>query len=169
VLCDAAFPNVPHWVRMDLHVLTWLYGSITTELFETVTSPSPSARAVWLLLEQQFVGNRETRILLVDTEFRTFKQGNLSISDYCRRMKSLADSLIELGEPVSDRMLMINVLRGLNEKFEYMRPILKRQRPLPSFAEVRSDLLLEELTVGSPSSTPPSALVAGTTGAPSPS
>jgi phosphatidylinositol kinase/protein kinase (PI-3 family) len=152
---------------MDLHVLTWLYGSITTELFETVTSPSPSARAVWLLLKQQFVGNRETRVLLVDTEFRTFKQGNLSISDYCRRMKSLADSLIELGEPVSDRT--INVLRGLNEKFEYMRPILKRQRPLLSFAEVRSDLLLEELTVGSPSSTPPSALVAGTTGAPSPS
>jgi hypothetical protein len=158
VLCDATFPDVAHWVRMELHVLSWLYGSISPELFEIVTIAEPTARGTWLALEEQFVGNRETRIVLVDTEFRTLCQGALSVSDYCRKMKTLADSLVELGEPISDRLLTINLLRGLNDRFTHLRSYLKRQRPFPSFVEVRSELLLEELSMGA--STAPSALVA---------
>lgn len=159
---------------MDLHVLSWIYGSITSELFKIVTTASPSARTAWLALEEQFVSNRETRVVLVDTEFRTLMQGALSITDYCRRMKTLADSLTELGEPISDRLLVINVLRGLNDRFAHLRPYLKRQRPLPSFAEVRSELQLEELSLGAPSAVtppvapPPSAPTALTAGPPSP-
>jgi hypothetical protein len=163
VLSDAVFPNVPHWVHMDLHVLTWLYGSITSELFEiVVSSPSPSACAAWVALEQQFIGNCETRIQLINTEFRTLCQGVLSVTEYCRRMKTLADSLVELGEPVPDRALASNVLHGLSERFHNLRLFLQ-QRLLPSFVpsfvEIRSELLLEELTMASLSSSPPSALV----------
>jgi hypothetical protein len=107
------------------------------------------------------VGNRETRIVLVDTEFRTMCQGALSVSDYCWRMKTLADSLVELGEPISDRLLTINLLRGLNDRFAHLRSYLKRQRPFPSFVEVRSELLLEELSMGPvATSVAPSVLVA---------
>jgi hypothetical protein len=77
-LCDAAFPAVPHWVRMDLHVLSWLYGSIIGDLYEIVTMRTPSARGAWLALEQQFTSNRETHVLMVDTEFCTPQQGALS-------------------------------------------------------------------------------------------
>lgn len=79
------------------------------------------------------MGNRETRVFLVDTEFRTLNQGTLSITDYFRKMKTLIDSLVELGEPVSDCVLTPNVLRGLNERFEYMCNFLKCMRPFPSF------------------------------------
>jgi hypothetical protein len=161
VLCDASFPDVAPWVRMELHVLSWLYGSISPELYEIVTTAAPTARTTWLALEEQFVGNRETRIVLVDTEFRTLCQGALSVSDYCRRMKTLADSLVELGEPISDRLLTINLLRGLNDRFAHLRSYLKRQRPFPSFVEARSELLLEELSMGpGAASAAPSALVA---------
>ena len=44
-------------------------------------------------------------------------QGALSIDDYCRQMKTKADALADLGEPISDLMLVLNVLRGLNERF----------------------------------------------------
>ena len=80
VLTDATFPAIPHWVRMDLHVLSWIYASITTDLFEIITTSAPSAHGAWLALEQQFVGNRETHVLLVDTEFRTLCQGARSPS-----------------------------------------------------------------------------------------
>jgi hypothetical protein len=94
------------------------------------------------------VGNRETHIVLVDTKFRTLCQGALSVSDYCRRMKTLSDSLVELSEPISDRLLTINLLCGLNDRFAHLRSYLKRQRPFPLFVEVRSELLLEELSMG---------------------
>jgi len=51
VLSDAIYPNNPHWVRMDLHVLSWLYGTITTDLFEIVTTATPSAHTAWVALE----------------------------------------------------------------------------------------------------------------------
>jgi hypothetical protein len=162
VLSDVARPDVPHWTRMDSHVLSWLYTAITIDLYDIVTTSAPTARTTWLALEQQFVGN-------VDTEFRNLNQGTLSIIDYCRKMKTLADSLVELGEPVTDHVLTLNVLRGLYERFEYIRSFLKRQRPLSKFVEVCSELLLEELSMAPPSVAPTAPTTALIASAPAPS
>ena len=97
--------------------------------------------------------------MLLDAEFRTLSQGILSINDYCRKMKSMADALADLGEPINDRTLVLNVLRGLNERFQFMSQLVTRQRPFPSFADVRADLRLAELNMAPPSA-PPSALLA---------
>lgn len=122
-------------------------------------APATTARTVWLALEDQFVGNRETRALYLDAEFRNFSQGDLSVTDYCRRLKGMADALGDLGKPVQDRTLVLNLIRGLNEKFAVIGTHLQRARPFPSFLVARNDLLLEELNLAKRSSTP-SAFVA---------
>ncbi|XP_066323883.1 uncharacterized protein [Miscanthus floridulus] len=114
----------------------------------------------WLGLEQQFIGNKETRALLLDAEFRTFVQGDLSIDDYCRRLKAMADQLADLGEPVRDRTLVLNVLRGLNDRFAHLAALIQRQRPFPTFIEVRSDLRLAEITMKAKQGAPAQALAA---------
>lgn len=149
VLSNIVRRDSADWSRMDCVVLEWLYGTITPDLCEIVMENGVTAHAVWRALEGQFIVNRETRALHLDAEFRAFVQGDLTISDYCRRLKSMADALGDLGEPVLDRTLVLAVLRGLNEKFAYMSALLKRQRPFPTFLEVRSDLLLEELEMAS--------------------
>jgi hypothetical protein len=58
--------------------------------------------------------------MLLDAEFRALSQGALSIDDYCHKMKSMAHVLADLGEPIQDRALVLNVLRGLNERFAFM-------------------------------------------------
>lgn len=100
VLSDIAHTDVPSWVRMECTVLSWLYGTISSKLVQVVMTPTSSTRHVWLGLEEQFVGNKETRALYLDAKFRTFCQGDLSISDHCSKMKSMADALGDLGEPV---------------------------------------------------------------------
>ena len=74
----------------------------------------------------------------------------------------MADDLGDLGEVIQDRTLVLNVLRGLNERYSHMVALLKQSRPFPTFDEVRNDLLLEELTINSTraSSTSFTALVA---------
>jgi hypothetical protein len=119
----------------------------------------PTSRAVWLLLEDMFLGNKEARTLLLDNEFRTFAQGDLSISDYCRRLKSMADQLGSLSEPVPDRTLVFAALRGLNERFAHLASFTKRQTPFPTFNKVCNDLLLEELTLNDKVKTPSTALL----------
>ncbi|XP_062193564.1 uncharacterized protein LOC133896962 [Phragmites australis] len=161
VLSDDSNPDDDTWSQLDCTVKSWLYGTISSDLQELVMHREATARSVWLGLEQQFLGNKETRALYLDAKFRNFVQGALSITDYCRQLKGMADALGDLGEPVPDRTLVLNVLCGLNQKFSYMTALLKRQKPFPLFIEVRSDLLLEELTMANKSSTP-SAFVAGT-------
>jgi hypothetical protein len=156
------------WKRMDCVVLSWLYSTITPELLEVVMNREdgpPTARVVWLGLEQQFIGNKETRALLLDAEFRTFIQGDLSIDDYCRRLKAMADQLADLGEPVRDRTLILDVLRGLNDRFAHLAALIQQQRPFPTFIEVCSDLRLAELTMKAKPAAPAQAL---TTSVPAP-
>jgi hypothetical protein len=114
-------------------------------------------------LERQFLGNAEYRALQLDATFRTFVQGDLSVGEYCRRMKSMADALHDLGDPASDRVLVLNVLRGLSNTYDHLKCWITRQRPFPTFLQVRDDLALEEITRGltpGSSSPSPAALVA---------
>jgi hypothetical protein len=36
------------------------------------------------------------------------------VSEYCRKFKNMADALADLGSPVDDRILVLNILRGLS-------------------------------------------------------
>ena len=79
-----------------------------------------------MALEGQFLGNTEYRALQLDATFRTFVQGDLSVGEYCRRMKGMADALHDLGDPVSDRVLVLNVLRGLSSTYDHLKGWIAR-------------------------------------------
>lgn len=115
--------------RMDCTVLSWLYGAITTELLEVVLNrddDAPTAHIIWLGLEKQFIGNKETHALLLDAEFRTFVQGSLSVANYCCHLKTMADRLTDLSKLVWDRILVLNIVCGLIERFTYMGALIQR-------------------------------------------
>jgi len=166
VLSDDSRPTDPVWYRMDCVVVSWIFNSISTDLLDIIHEhDGVTARVAWLGVEQQFLGNRESRALLLDAEFRNLSQGDLSVDDYCRKMKGMADALADLGEPLNDRTLVLNVLRGLNERFQFMAQLITRQKPFPPFADVRTDLRLAELNMVPPSAAP-SALFASSSSRP---
>ena len=72
----------------------------------------------------------------------------------------MAAKLCELGEPVTDHTLVLNMLHSLNECYAALGMHLCRSRPFPSFLEVQNDLLLEEITAANRVSTPSTTLVA---------
>ena len=61
------------------------------------------ARGTWCYLEDEFLGNKESRALLLETKFRNFRQESLTVIDYYRRLESMAASLAEFGDPIEDR------------------------------------------------------------------
>jgi hypothetical protein len=148
VLSDAVPVNSPAWDRMDSVVVSWIFGTITAELQDIARERGVTARQTWLTLENQFIGTSEARALHLDATFRNFVQGDLTMNDYCRKMKAMADSLRDLGSEVTDRNLVLNVLCGLNKRYEHLRAIITRSRPFPTFLKVRDDLVLEELQLG---------------------
>jgi hypothetical protein len=68
----------------------------------------------------------------------------------------MADGLADLGSPVEDWILVLNILWGLNQRFEHVGSIIRRYSPFPNFLKVRDDLLLEEIHMDSidPSAAP---------------
>ncbi|XP_021309125.1 uncharacterized protein LOC110432670 [Sorghum bicolor] len=131
VLLDTAGAvPTPSWLRLDSVILSGFWGRSP---WTSTTSPGSAARRELLHL----------------------RPGDLSISEYCRQMKGMADSLDDLGWPVEDRILVLNVLRGLSDRYSYLRTWITRQRPFPTFLQVSDDLIMEELTQGlQPGSTP---------------
>jgi hypothetical protein len=144
VLSDVTDPSV-YWARLDSIVVTWILDTLFLELHEIVREPMETARQAWLAIEAQFLGKSESRVLQLNGRFHAFKQGDLSICDYCRRMKGMADDLRALGETVTDRHLVLNLLQGLNKRFDHMKIFIKRSQSFPSFHAVRNDLELEEI------------------------
>jgi hypothetical protein len=150
---DVASSTDPGWRRMDSVVLNWISNSITPELHQVVRERGATARHLWLAIENQFLGNREQRTLHLDAAFRNFVQGDLTVSEYCRKFKNMADALADLGSPVNDRILVLNILRRRNPRLEHLGAIIRRYTPFPSFLKVRDDLILKELHLDS--SSPP--------------
>ena len=138
------------WLRLDNVAMSWIFGTISLDLQDIVRTHGGTTRQAWLALEGQFLGN---------ATFRTFEQGDLSVGEYCRRMKGMADALHDLGCPVLDRVLVLNVLRGLNSTYDHLRTWITRQRPFPSL-QIRDELVLEEITRGPATGSSSSALVA---------
>jgi len=153
----------PDWDRMDCVVKAWIITTLTDDLAEIISAQGSTARHAWLAVQSQFLGNREARSIHLETRFRNFVQGELSVTEYCRQLKKMADDLIALGEPVPDRTLVLNVIRGLNEGFSHVGTLLRRARPFPTFLEARDDLILEELTLATRKDAPATALAATST------
>jgi hypothetical protein len=61
----------------------------------------------------------------------------------------MADGLADLNAPVDDRILVLDILQGLNQRFEHMGSIIRCYSPFLNFLKVRDDLLLEELHMDS--------------------
>ncbi|XP_066379923.1 uncharacterized protein [Miscanthus floridulus] len=119
------------------------------------------AHGAWCYLKDKFLGQRESRVLL-ETQLRNFRQDALSITDYCCHLESMATSLTEFGDPISDWQLVLMLLHGLSGKFYHMVSILKMHRPFLTFAEAPTHLLLEEMEIDAQPPSTPSALVATT-------
>jgi hypothetical protein len=151
---------------MDSVVFNWISNSISTDLHQVVRERGCTTRHLWLAIENQFFGNREQRTLHLDAAFCTFVQGDLSINEYCRKLKAMADDLADIGALVEDRILILNILQGLNQRFKNVGFIIQRYSPFLNFLKVRDDLLLEEIHMGSTG--PPAAPTAFYTNATSP-
>jgi hypothetical protein len=80
------------------------------------------------------------------------------MDEYCRQMKTMADTLRTLGAPITNECLVLNLLRGLSPRFDRVTPILTRMKPFPTFAETKNDLLLEELRLVTATAAPATAL-----------
>jgi hypothetical protein len=133
ILSNNTFTDDLMWTKLDAIVLCWLTNMITTHLQEAIRARGHPACHLWLTLEIQFLGNRETCTLLLDAAFHNFVQGDLSMIEYCHKFKGMADALGNLGLPIDNRILVLNILCGLNQRFKHLGPSSSAPRRSQTF------------------------------------
>ncbi|XP_010490097.1 PREDICTED: uncharacterized protein LOC104767822 [Camelina sativa] len=89
------------WKERDGLVKMWIYGTVSEQLPDTILKAKSKARDIWLTLEELFRDNKEARSLQYDNDLRTLEIGDMSITDYTHKLKSLSDLLANLDSPVS--------------------------------------------------------------------
>ncbi|XP_012702186.1 uncharacterized protein LOC105914533 [Setaria italica] len=82
-----------------------------------MTDDDQTTRELWLAIKGLFHANKKSWTIFLNHDFHSMTQGDSSIVEYCSRMKTLADALHDVGHPVQDSQLVLNVLRGLNPRF----------------------------------------------------
>jgi hypothetical protein len=149
-LSDHIDPTAVHriddteWVMIDHTITHWLYITILPEHLDVVMQPKDTAVTIWAAIASIFRDNQLSRVVYIDAEYHAVVQGDLTIMQYCSRLKSYADQLRDLGQPVTETQQVFNLLRGLGRQYHAAIPHITSRIPLPSFLQVRSFLMLEE-------------------------
>ena len=133
------------WSTIDATVLKWIYGTISTDLLNTILEPDSTAQAAWERLRDIFQDNKTSRAVTLEQEFsNTSMEDFPNASSYCQRLKMLADQLKNVGAPVSNNRLVLQMVAGLTEAYSGVGTLLRQSDPLPPFYQARSMLVLEE-------------------------
>nr|XP_043620154.1 uncharacterized protein LOC122592001 [Erigeron canadensis] len=133
------------WERIDSIVLQWIYGTISTDLLHTILKTDTTAHAAWTALANLFQDNRATRTIDLNNNFTNtcFDQFS-SMSAYCQAMKVIFDQLNNVGSPITEEQLVLQILTGLPQQYEGTADNIQQTKPLPNFYETRSRLCIAE-------------------------
>jgi hypothetical protein len=127
------YGNVPSLDRMGNVIKSWIYSTISLDLQDVTWQRGHMTHNAWMALESHFLSTHETHALHIDVTFQSFIQGDLSFNDYCQKMKGFTNSLDDLYIDVTNRVVVLNFLRGLNKNFEHLHAIFTHAMPFPSF------------------------------------
>ncbi|XP_073367955.1 uncharacterized protein [Aegilops tauschii subsp. strangulata] len=131
------------WTTIDATLIRWFYLTISRDLFHTVVTDGDDTLAVWTKLNGLFTDNQLQRRVFLQQEFFGSHQLDSSIDGYCMRLKKLADELRDLGETISDDLLLSTLTAGINEEFGNAASNLTLI-PEPTFPKVKAYLRPEE-------------------------
>ncbi|KAK2454089.1 Copia polyprotein/retrotransposon [Trifolium repens] len=129
---DSAAPNPAFslWVRQDKLLYIALLGSCGPEAMSVMSSADTSQDA-WLALQRAFSNRSRSRIMSLKERLTSISKGTSSVSTYLQTIRSIADELTLIGNPVDDIDLVIHTLNGLGPSFkEFTASIRTRDTPI---------------------------------------
>ncbi|CAN6321064.1 unnamed protein product [Urochloa humidicola] len=134
----------PEWHQIDSCIVSWLYATLSSDLLSAVIQPDDDAYTAWRSITSLFLDNVVQRATQARQRLHALSQGDLSVGEYCGKIKHIADTLRDVGAPLTDQELVITLLGGLSDKLAHCAPTISTSRPPMRFNDARSFLQQEE-------------------------
>lgn len=132
------------WSQIDQCIVSWLYTSVSRDILDIIIKPAITTERAWTALNNLFLDNRSQHAIYAKHEFHNLVQGDLTITAYSSHLKCIADTLHDVGSPVSNQDLLLALINGLNGQFGHCITALTINPVGLIFHKARSALLQEE-------------------------
>ncbi|XP_020274828.1 uncharacterized protein LOC109849411 [Asparagus officinalis] len=133
------------WLTLDAAVLQWIYSTISSDLLHTIMETDSTAMESWNRLRDIFQDNKNSRAVTLEQEFSTTDMADFpNASAYCQRLKLLSDQLKNVGSPVTNNRLDLQMVADLTDAYSGVAMLIRQKDPLLPFYQARSMLILEE-------------------------
>ncbi|KAI3715451.1 hypothetical protein L6452_22433 [Arctium lappa] len=121
-------PSYESWKELDALVSQWIYSTISDDLLVRVLDTEASARTTWLKLENIFLSNKQAKAAALETFFVNLTLASCnSVEDYCQQLKDLANQLVDVDQPVPEKRLVLQLVRGLSPEFDTTTSLINSQ------------------------------------------
>nr|KYP41634.1 hypothetical protein KK1_036991 [Cajanus cajan] len=133
------------WSTLDATILQWIYATISHGLLRTILEPDTTAMEAWNRLCDIFQDNKHSRVVTVEYDFTHTDMADFpNVFAYCQHLKSLSDQLKNVGFPIDNNRLVLQLVSGLTESYNDVATLIRQSDPLPQFYQAHSMLTLEE-------------------------
>ncbi|XP_019435087.1 PREDICTED: uncharacterized protein LOC109341601 [Lupinus angustifolius] len=136
-------PSFTAWEEQDQAVFSWILNSISETLHPRVVGCVYSWQ-LWNELLAFCNSHTKARSRQLRSQLRSLTQGSSNISDFFSKVKTLTDSLISIGNPISLEEHVDCILDGLNEDFHHVITSIESQVHHPSIHDLEQFLLTFE-------------------------
>ncbi|XP_071729174.1 uncharacterized protein [Rutidosis leptorrhynchoides] len=146
--------NTETWDRLHAIVLQWIYGTISLDMLDNFLKPDQTDLQAWECIKSIFEDNKNSRAVHLRHKFSNIRLDNYpNVSAYCQVMcqksyhqdlKKLADQLANVGPALEDDHIVLQLITGFNDNYDHVGSQLSYTKPLPTFFEARSTLIMEE-------------------------
>ncbi|GAU30708.1 hypothetical protein TSUD_39320 [Trifolium subterraneum] len=131
------------WLFKDQTLFTWLLSTISDSVLPRVLHCKHS-HEVWDKIHKYFNSVLKSRIRQLRSELKNTKKLARSVSEYLLRIKSIINSLIAMGESISEQEQIDAILDGLSEEFNSFVMMVYSRFDNPTVEDVEGLLMLQE-------------------------
>jgi glutathionylspermidine synthase len=133
-------PEYARWSALEQQALGFLLTSMTKDVMIQVIRCS-TPKEVWTLLEETYASRSKARVVNTRMALATTQKGNMRISEYFNKMKTLADEMASAGKALEDEELVSYIMAGLDFDYNPIVPaMVARVEPI-SVDELYAQLL----------------------------
>jgi len=108
------------WTILDSTVLQWIYSTISFDLLATIMEKGSTAMAAWKRLTGIFEDNQNSHVVALEQDFASTRMEDFpNVFSYCQCLKQLYDQLKNVGAPISNHRLVLQLVSSLSKPYHW--------------------------------------------------
>lgn len=103
--------------QWDQLILSWIFAAISPSILPQLASLTTST-GVWDTLNQLYSSDSEARLLHMRFQLQRIRNGNMSMTDYLKKISVAKEKLAGASEKLHDSQVILIVLGGLGLEYQ---------------------------------------------------